>query len=313
MSDYGDLGIMIRQLRTELEWAVRTGIVPPEVEPPSAKDEEEEERDAAPHRPAPELPPKRSPSDASGASEDMPPFDEEPPLEEPPLEEPAIEEPAPLFQRTSSPAPAAAAAPKSKGVVLSILDKCSSLEEVREVLGDCKRCKLGGLGRRQVVYGVGNPAADIMFVGEGPGADEDLQGEPFVGKAGQLLTKIIEAGMGMKRSDVYIANVVKCRPPQNRDPEPDEIETCRPFLEAQIRLVAPKVIVTLGRFAAQTLLSTTTGMMRLRGKWQDYNGIPVMPTFHPAYLLRNPADKRATWQDIQEVLRFIGRPVPKRG
>jgi uracil-DNA glycosylase len=265
MNDYGDLAIMIRQLRTELEWAAKTGIVPPAV-----ASEPETEPEIV-HAPAP-MPVAQAP---------IPPPD-----------------PPPLFQ------------PKAG---LTILDKCGSLEEVREVLGDCKRCKLGGLGRRQVVFGVGNPAADIMFIGEGPGADEDIQGEPFVGKAGQLLTKIIEAGMGMKRSDVYIANVVKCRPPQNRDPEPDEIETCRPFLESQIRLVGPKVIVTLGRFAAQTLLNTTTGMMRLRGKWTDYHGVPVMPTFHPAYLLRNPADKRATWEDIQEVLRFLGRPIPKRG
>jgi DNA polymerase len=290
MSDLGDLAIMMRQLRTELEWAAKTGIVPPEVEPPPAKEEVDEPSEA----PAPRVEPQPV------LREEPPPFDEEPPVEEPP----------PLFQR---PPPPTSTTPKKLPVVVSILEKCGSLDEVREVLGDCKRCKLGGLGRRQVVFGVGNPAADIMFVGEGPGADEDLQGEPFVGKAGQLLTKIIEGGMGMRRSDVYIANVVKCRPPQNRDPEPDEIETCRPFLESQIRLIAPKVIVTLGRFAAQTLLNTSTGMMKLRGKWQDYNGTPVMPTFHPAYLLRNPADKRATWQDIQEVLRFLGRPIPKRG
>ncbi len=294
MSDFADLGIMIRQLRTELEWAARTGIVPPELPPLSANDAPEPEPEPRALEPEPE--PRAGEPEPQPDPE--PPFDDEPPIEEPP----------PLFQHAPAPPP-----PKKLPVVVSLLEKCSSLDEVREVLGDCKRCKLGGLGRRQVVFGVGNPAADIMFVGEGPGADEDLQGEPFVGKAGQLLTKIIEGGMGMRRGDVYIANGVKCRPPQNRNPEPDEIEVCRPFLEAQIRLVNPKVIVTLGRFAAQTLLSTTTGMMRLRGKWQDYNGTPVMPTFHPAYLLRNPADKRATWQDIQEVLRFMGWPIPKRG
>jgi DNA polymerase len=152
-----------------------------------------------------------------------------------------------------------------------------------------------------------------MFVGEGPGADEDRQGEPFVGKAGQLLTRIIEAGMGMKRSEVYIANTVKCRPPQNRDPEPDEIEACEPFLAAQIASIQPKVIVTLGRHASLTLLKTTIPITRLRGRWNAYDGIPVMPTYHPAYLLRNPAEKRFVWEDIQEVLKKLGRPVPTRG
>jgi DNA polymerase len=152
-----------------------------------------------------------------------------------------------------------------------------------------------------------------MFVGEGPGADEDRQGEPFVGKAGQLLTRIIEAGMGMKRSEVYIANTVKCRPPQNRDPEADEIEACEPFLAAQIASIRPKVIVTLGRHASLTLLKTTTPITRLRGRWNAYAGIPVMPTYHPAYLLRNPAEKRFVWEDIQEVLKRLGRPIPKRG
>ena len=177
-----------------------------------------------------------------------------------------------------------------------------TLAEIRTSLGDCTRCKLHSLGRRQIVFGVGNENADLMFVGEGPGADEDRLGEPFVGKAGQLLTRIIEKGMNMSRSEVYIANIVKCRPPRNRDPEPDEIAECEPFLAAQIRSIQPKVIVTLGRFAAHTLLKVKTPITRLRGQWMSYEGISVMPTYHPAYLLRNPAEKRPVWEDVQAVL-----------
>jgi DNA polymerase len=145
-----------------------------------------------------------------------------------------------------------------------------------------------------------------MFVGEGPGADEDVQGEPFVGKAGQLLTKMIEA-MGFRRDEVYIANVVKCRPPGNRDPEPDEIEACEPFLQAQIAAVKPKVIVALGRFAVQTLLRDGTPISRQRGRWRSYEGVKLMPTFHPAYLLRNPPEKKKAWEDLQLVMREFGK------
>ena len=186
------------------------------------------------------------------------------------------------------------------------LAAASTLEGVRAVLGDCVRCKLCKDGRRQIVFGVGNPRAELMFVGEGPGADEDRMGEPFVGKAGQLLTRIIEDGMGLARSDVYIANIVKCRPRNNRDPEPDEVAACEPFLQAQIRVIKPRVLVALGRYSAHTLLRTQTPITRLRGKWGEYKGIPLMPTYHPAYLLRNPAEKRAVWKDIQEVMHFLG-------
>ena len=164
----------------------------------------------------------------------------------------------------------------------------------------CTRCKLHTLGRRQVVFGVGNPNADLMFVGEAPGADEDIQGEPFVGRAGQLLTKIIEA-IGMTRADVYIANVIKCRPPQNRNPEPDEVEQCEPFLFRQIETIRPKVIVALGKFAAQSLLKTTEPITRLRGREYKYRNAILMPTFHPAYLLRNPSSKREVWEDMKRV------------
>jgi len=181
----------------------------------------------------------------------------------------------------------------------------AALLAIREDVGECDRCKLGP-GRTKLVFGVGNASAELMFVGEGPGADEDQQGEPFVGRAGQLLTKMIEA-MGYRRDDVYIANVVKCRPPGNRDPEPDEIAACEPFLKAQIAAVRPKVLVALGRFAVQTLLRDPTPITRQRGRWRDYEGVRLMPTFHPAYLLRNPPEKAKAWQDLQLVMKELGK------
>jgi DNA polymerase len=190
---------------------------------------------------------------------------------------------------------------------------CGSQEllAVRADLGECTRCKLAG-GRKKLVFGVGNPRAKLMFVGEGPGADEDQQGEPFVGRAGQLLTRMIEA-MGFRREEVYIANVVKCRPPNNRDPEPDEIESCEPFLKAQIAAIRPSVIVALGRFAVQTLLRDSTPITRQRGRWREYEGVKLMPTFHPAYLLRNPPEKKRAWEDLQLVMKEFGTDRgPKR-
>ena len=175
-----------------------------------------------------------------------------------------------------------------------------ALVAIREDLGDCTRCKLHGLGRRQIVFGVGDPDADLMFIGEAPGADEDVQGEPFVGRAGQLLTKIIEA-IGLRRQDVYIANLIKCRPPGNRNPEPDEVEQCEPFLLRQIDTIRPKVIVALGKCAAQSLLRTTDPISRLRGREHTYRGAILMPTYHPAYLLRNPSAKRDVWADMKRV------------
>jgi DNA polymerase len=182
----------------------------------------------------------------------------------------------------------------------------SSLEELRDDIGDCRRCKLHS-GRTHVVFGIGNPNAKLMFIGEGPGRDEDLKGEPFVGRAGQLLTDIITKGMGLSREDVYIANVVKCRPPQNRNPEPDEVASCEPFLKKQIELIRPEIIVALGKFAVQTLLQSKVPITRLRGNWHTYMGIKLMPTFHPAYLLRNPADKKLVWEDIKKVIKEMQR------
>jgi len=168
----------------------------------------------------------------------------------------------------------------------------------------CTRCKLHTLGRKQVVFGVGNPDAQLMFVGEAPGADEDEQGVPFVGRAGQLLTKIIEA-IGLTREDVYIANVIKCRPPQNRNPEPDEVETCEPFLFQQIDAIKPRVIVALGKFGAQTLLRTQEPISKLRGQVHEFRGAKLIPTFHPAYLLRNPPAKREVWEDMKKVRQLL--------
>jgi DNA polymerase len=179
-----------------------------------------------------------------------------------------------------------------------------NLDALRAAIGDCRRCKLWS-GRAHLVFGVGNPKARLMFIGEGPGRDEDLQGEPFVGRAGQLLTDIITKGMGLKREDVYIANVVKCRPPENRNPEPDEVSSCEPFLKKQIDLVRPEIIVALGKFAVQTLLQSKIPITRLRGNWHTYHGIKLMPTFHPAYLLRNPADKKLVWEDIKKVIKEL--------
>jgi uracil-DNA glycosylase len=179
--------------------------------------------------------------------------------------------------------------------------QADALAAIRVDIGeDCSRCKLHTLGRKQIVFGVGNPNADLMFVGEAPGADEDVQGEPFVGKAGQLLTKIIEA-IGLTRADVYIANVIKCRPPNNRNPEPDEVDQCEPFLFRQIDTIKPKVVVALGKFAAQCLLKTDTPISRLRGREFSYRDAVLMPTFHPAYLLRNPSSKREVWEDMKRV------------
>jgi DNA polymerase len=191
--------------------------------------------------------------------------------------------------------PSAAAGPTAGG---------EELRAVREELGDCQRCKLAR-GRRNIVFGQGNPEARLMFVGEAPGFEEDAQGLAFVGKAGQLLTRIIEA-MGLTRDEVYIANVIKCRPPENRNPEPDEIVACQPFLQKQIETIRPRVIVGLGKFAGQWLLKTAEPISRIRGRLGDYEGIRVMPTYHPAYLLRNPGAKKDVWEDMKVVRGLLG-------
>jgi uracil-DNA glycosylase family 4 len=187
--------------------------------------------------------------------------------------------------------------------------KTMTLEEIREEIGDCTRCKLHE-GRTNLVFGDGNPKARLVFVGEGPGRDEDMQGKPFVGRSGKLLTKIIEA-MGLKREDVYICNVVKCRPPDNRTPEPDEMSTCEQFLFKQIRFIKPEVIVCLGATAAKSILKTKDSLGSLRGKFHMYSGTKLMVTYHPAALLRNPNFKKPAWEDMQVVMKELGLPLPK--
>lgn len=186
----------------------------------------------------------------------------------------------------------------------SIQDKPAALQAIRDYIGDCTRCRLHK-GRKNIVFGVGNVNADIMFVGEGPGADEDEQGEPFVGRAGQLLNNMISA-MGIQRQDVYIANIVKCRPPGNRTPEKDECDTCSPFLMRQIEVVQPKVIVALGAVAAKNLLAVNDSMANLRGRWYDFKGARLLVTYHPAFLLRDPRQKKEAWKDLQMVMKYLG-------
>ena len=204
-----------------------------------------------------------------------------------------------------------------------IADPVAALHLIREDLGDCTRCKLHKQGRKQIVFGVGNPRAELMFVGEGPGADEDAQGEPFVGRAGQLLNNMIKA-MGLRREDVYIANVVKCRPPGNRTPERDECETCSPFLMRQIAVVKPKVVVALGAVSAKNLLAINAPMSELRGRFYDFKpagvrssdsswpGARLAVTYHPAFLLRDPRQKGEAWKDLQMVMKFLGIEPPKK-
>jgi uracil-DNA glycosylase len=179
-----------------------------------------------------------------------------------------------------------------------------TLEALRDFIGDCRRCKLWE-GRTRLVFGEGSPRARLVFVGEGPGRDEDAEGRPFVGEAGKLLTKIIENGMGLNREDVYICNVVKCRPPKNRVPERDEVASCIPFLKRQLEIIRPEVICALGLTAAQSLLGRPFTMNRERGTWVSYQDIPMMPTYHPAYLLRNPSAKRQVWEDVQKIMKLM--------
>ena len=183
------------------------------------------------------------------------------------------------------------------------LPQVLTLEETRKELGDCKRCKLHRT-RRTIVFGEGDPETKLMLIGEGPGYDEDVQGRPFVGKAGQLLTKILQS-IQVRREEVYITNIIKCRPPQNRNPEPDEIENCYPVLLKQIQVIQPKIICALGTFATQTLLNTDAKITALRGRYYDFSGIKVFPTYHPAYLLRNPDKKREVWVDMKEIAKQL--------
>jgi uracil-DNA glycosylase len=222
--------------------------------------------------------------------------------------------------KTMAPAPAKAAPAAPVIPVIappgpSLFDAANKIEndtllKIREDIGDCTRCKLHKR-RNKIVFGDGNPNAKLVFIGEGPGADEDAQGLPFVGRAGKLLTQMIEA-MGLQRKDVYICNVVKCRPPENRAPEPDEVEVCSPYLVRQIDVINPKVLVCLGAVAAKTLLETNRGITQFRGQWLEWRGRKLMATYHPAYLLRNPAAKSEVWKDLQKVMAELGLQVPKK-
>ena len=219
----------------------------------------------------------------------------------PPKNRPAPEVSLPVFQ------PQAA----EPGELPGVARERDTLEKIREDIGDCRRCKLHS-GRQNIVFGVGDPQAKLVFVGEGPGADEDAQGVPFVGRAGQLLTQMIEGtakkeGIPLLRADVYICNIVKCRPPDNRKPEPDEMEICGQFVFRQLEAIRPKAICALGGTAAQALIGTREGVMRLRGKWYKWRGIPLMVTYHPSFLLRgyNPQAKREAWEDLKKVLHFV--------
>ena len=224
--------------------------------------------------------------------------------------QPELREEMPRTARTSAAIaieePVLAAYPET-----AIANPVLALRLIREDIGDCTRCKLHRQGRKQIVFGVGNPSADIMFIGEAPGADEDQKGEPFVGRAGQLLNNMIKA-MGINREDVYIANIIKCRPPGNRTPERDECETCSPFLMRQIATVKPKAIVALGAIAAKTLLAINAPMSELRGRWYDFRGTKLAVTYHPAFLLRDPRQKKETWKDLQMVMKELGMPMPER-
>lgn len=279
----------------------------PSIESPARPPEPERPRTQAP----PMEPVQRGPLPGTAASRPPAPpateprFAPGPPLAQPLRSETAAQGTArPAEPRDTPPAPEPAVpVPEvgSTGSLWAALAQRPSTDQelarIRERMGDCRRCPLAS-GRTRLVFGTGSPTAEVVIVGEAPGREEDLQGEPFVGAAGQMLDRMIENVLGRKRSDVYILNVVKCRPPENRDPEPAEITACRGFLDSQVLAIRPKVILALGRFAAQVLLDTPRGIKALRGRWGAYRGIPVMPTFHPAYLLRTPEDKRLTLEDL---------------
>ena len=229
-----------------------------------------------------------------------------------------VETALPLEQREDMPRTKTAAVPIFEQHISAaskpeagITDPVKALQVIREDLGDCTRCPLHNQGRKQIVFGVGNPRAELMFIGEAPGADEDQQGEPFVGRAGQLLNNMIKA-MGIQREDVYIANIIKCRPPGNRTPERDECETCSPFLMRQIAAIKPRAIVALGAVAAKTLLAINAPMSEFRGRWFDFRGTKLAVTYHPAFLLRDPRQKKETWKDLQMVMKELRLTLPQK-
>jgi DNA polymerase len=268
---------------------------------------------AAPAKPEPQVPVVEA--RAQQAPPPQAPQQPAPQPQQPPQAPPASRAPVVPSSPSGRPAPVSAAAPVSvpPSVAFAPEERRARLALLQEEVRGCEKCKLAPT-RRNTVFSRGNPLAELCFVGEGPGADEDEQGEPFVGKAGQLLDRMI-AAMGYARDEVYICNVVKCRPPENRKPEPEEMAACASYLTQQLSLVKPKVIIALGATAVTGLIGATEGITRLRGKWRLYKGqIPIMPTFHPAYLLRQPAAKKDVWDDLQQVMKHLGKSPPeKRG
>ncbi len=278
------LGLLARELRRQLEWQSELGLVGGLAADADHKKQVTQALNGAQRR-----------RDAQLAEQLRGPAEPRPQATRP---KKAVSEPQERPQRMST-----RQITRSGSSFKSLGGGSASLDEIRADLGDCKRCKLC-TRRRNIVFGVGNPHADLVFVGEAPGFNEDKTGVPFVGAAGQLLDKMIGA-MGYSRDTVYICNVIKCRPSGNRDPEPDELETCEPFLVRQLASIKPKCIVTLGRYASQALLRSRNPITRIRGQWGTYQGVALMPTFHPAYLLRNPAQKRLVWNDLQQVIAFM--------
>jgi len=257
--------------------------------------------------PAAPLPVSAAPRPVADAPLPAPPSPQPPPAPRPALVAPAPRPPADptspykivdLLNRTNR--PARVEAPPADA-------RAAALHQLREELGDCRRCRLCET-RTQIVFGHGSPAAELVFIGEAPGRGEDERGEPFVGRSGELLNRMVGA-MKLRREDIYVCNIVKCRPPGNRDPNPDELEACAPFLASQLEALSPRVIVTLGADATQALLRTDAPLARLRGQWHHWRGIPVMPTYHPAFVLRNPAEKRPVWDDLKKVMAELGKPV----
>jgi DNA polymerase len=279
MDDSDDVQTLIREVRQRLESLRRAGV----------------DRIHAPQRVTSSRPTPAKPAPAAVAPAQKPPVLTTPRAAGPPATV------ASLFGES-----------KIDGPVLSPGERIEALERLRIEVAGCQRCPILAETRTQTVFGVGNPNARLMFIGEAPGADEDRQGEPFVGRAGQLLTDMITKGMGLKREDVYIANILKSRPPQNRNPLPEEIANCRPYLERQIAIIRPEFLCLLGKVPASTLLATAMPMGRLRGKWHRYLGIPTIATWHPAYLLRQPEAKKDTWEDLQVLMKAMGLSVPDR-
>jgi|GEM_PF-72626 len=308
-----ELGRLIREARQRLESLARAGVTTL----PRAAEIAVVPRRARPEPPVEEESPSVQPEPTPEISSPPPTSPSSPPPT-PPVVEPTRSRPAPPRPRAAEPAPASVPAPTLFGQSgfdappVPPEERDGLLRELAEEVAGCLKCPILASSRTQTVFADGSPTARLMFIGEAPGADEDRSGVPFVGPAGQLLTDMITKGMGLKREEVYIANVVKCRPPNNRNPLPEEASNCLPYLERQIEIVRPEYICLLGAVATSSLLNTALGVGRLRGKWHRIRGIPTIATYHPSYLLRRPAAKKEAWADLQMLMRAMGIPIPKR-